>query len=316
MAGGGGTGGTRHGRRAAGAPIEPGSATADFHAHTRRSDGILEPAQLAGEAAAAGIRLLAITDHDSLAAFRELTAGTAPAQPAGLELLPGVEINAVTRSIAPDLPEAELHVLGIGVDPADEAFEAALAAQRDARRRRFVATVARLRQLGLPVDAHLAPDVLDRDDALGRPTLARALVAAGFAESVEDAFRRILGHGMPGYVPRSGLGPVEAIRAIRAAGGLPSLAHFREAPLHLPLLRDLVAEGLGGLETHHASFDEETRGAMRAVALLLGLVETGGTDYHGDLGSYAAARDALVLPEEVARGVRAALSRPAPPDRP
>ena len=136
----------------------------------------------------------------------------------------------------------ELHVLGIGVDPIDDAFEAAIAAQRGARRLRFTATVVRLRDIGVPVDAHLPEGVMESDDALGRPTLARALVAAGHAESVEDAFRRILGHGLPGYVPRTGMGPVEAIRAIRAAGGLASIAHFGEAPQRVPLLREL-AEG-------------------------------------------------------------------------
>ena len=113
------------------------------------------------------------------------------------------------------------------MDPSDDAFEAAIAAQRGARRRRFAATVDRLRELDLAVDAQLPAGVLESDDALGRPTLARALVAAGHAESVERRVPdRILGHGLPGYVPRTGMGPVEAIRAIRAAGGLASLAHF------------------------------------------------------------------------------------------
>jgi predicted metal-dependent phosphoesterase TrpH len=289
-------------------PFEPGDAVADVHTHTRRSDGVLEPRELVDQAAAAGVRLLAIADHDNLAAYRELTALGAAPLPPGLELVPAVEINAVTRGLEVELPEGELHVLGIGVDPGNEAFEALIAAQRGARRQRFTTTVALLRSIGLPVDAHLPANVLESDDALGRPTLARALVAAGHAETVEDAFRRILGHGLPGYVPRSGMGPVEAIRAIREAGGLASLAHFWEAPSRLPLMRELIAEGLDGLETHHRSFDPETRDAMGATARLLGLVETGGTDYHGDLGPYAEAHAGLVMPETVVEGLRAALS--------
>ncbi len=293
-----------------------GTATADVHTHTRRSDGVLEPAELLRQVYAAGVRLFAIADHDNLAAYRELTAPGADPLPDDLALVPAVEINAITRGLDLDLPEGELHVLGIGVDPASEPFEIAIAAQRDARRHRFTATVARLRDIGLPVDAHLDPAIMESDDALGRPTLARALVAAGFAESVEDAFRRVLGHGLPGYVPRTGMGPVEAIHAIRAAGGLAAIAHFAEAPQHLPLMRELIGEGLDGLETHHRSFDAATRDAMAAVAELLGLVETGGTDYHGDLGDYASSHALLVMPDDLVGGLRAALrtrARPALP---
>jgi 3',5'-nucleoside bisphosphate phosphatase len=298
----------RHQPRPDDAPLPAGTAVADVHTHTTRSDGVLEPAELVRQVAAAGVRLFAIADHDNLAAYRELTAPGAAALPAGLELVPAVEINAVTRGLGLELPEGELHVLGIGVDPADEAFEAALAAQRGARRRRFQATLDQLRAAGLPVDAQVAALDLTGDDALGRPTVARALVAAGHAESVEDAFARILGYGLPGYVPRTGLGPVDAIHAIRTAGGLASLAHFPEAPWRASLLRDLIAEGLDGLESHHRSFDAETREAIGTVARGLGLVETGGTDYHGDLGPYADAHAELVMPDALVAGLRAALS--------
>ena len=297
----------RHSPRPNDSPAVAGTARADLHTHTTRSDGVLEPLELVRQAAAAGVRLFAIADHDNLAAFRELTAPGAAPLPAGLELVPAVEINAVTRGLGLDLSEGELHVLGIGVDPADEAFEAALAAQRDARRTRFFATVELLRDIGRPVDAQVSRLDLSGDDALGRPTLARALVAAGFADSVDDAFGRIIGHGRPGYVPRTGLVPVAAIRAIRAAGGLASLAHFPEAPRRVPLLRELIGEGLNGLESHHRSFDEEARRAVGAVARRLNLVETGGTDYHGDLGPYAETHALLVMPESLVAGVRAAI---------
>lgn len=306
----------RHLPRGGDAVFVPGTATADVHTHTTRSDGVLEPRELVRQAAAAGVRLFAIADHDNLAAFRELTAPGADPLPAGMELVPAVEINAVTRGLGLHLAEGEIHVLGIGVDPGDEAFEAALAAQRGARRIRFFATVDRLREIGLAVDAQVAGLDLSGDDALGRPTLARALVAAGFADSVEDAFARIIGHGLPGYVPRTGMGPVEAIRAIRAAGGLASLAHFGEASDQVLLLRELAAEGLDGLESHHRSFDDATRTAVGAVARQLGLVETGGSDYHGDLGPYVETHAELVMPDWLVAGLREALSRTAAPPRP
>lgn len=282
----------------------PNPTTVDLHTHTTRSDGVLEPAELVRQASAAGIRTLAISDHDSIAAYRELT--SSGAVPAGIELIPGVEINALARGI-PNVDE--LHVLGFGMDPDDEAFEAALRRQRTARRVRFERTVERLRELGLPIDEQVASVDLRRDDALGRPTIGRALVAAGHATSVEDAFVRLIGHGAPAYVPREGLGPVEAIRAIRAAGGLPALAHFWDAANQLPLLRSLRDEGLAGLEVHHSSFVPETSAAVAAVADQLGFVPTGGTDYHGDLGPYAEALASVWIPPEVAAAVLRAIGR-------
>ena len=307
-AGTGGGGSARHAPTPADdEPFVPGDAVADVHAHTTRSDGVLTPAELVRQAYVTGVRLFAIADHDNLAGYRELVAPGADPLPTDLTLVPATEINAVTRGLGLDLTEGELHILGIGVDPADEAFEAALASQRGARRTRFFATVDRLRDIGLAIDAQVAALDLTADDALGRPTVARALVAAGFAESVEDAFRRLLAHGQPGYVPRTGLGPVEAIRAIRAAGGLASLAHFWEAPDRVLLLRELMGEGLDGLESHHRSFDEVARDRVSATARALGLVETGGTDYHGDTGPYAMAHAGLVMPDELVAGLRARL---------
>lgn len=306
----------RHAAASDGVPVAPGNAVADVHTHTTRSDGVVEPADLVRQAHDAGVRLFAIADHDNLAAYRELTAPDATPLPDGLELVPAVEINAVTGSLPLDLPEGELHVLGIGVNPQDAAFETAIAAQRSARRRRFSTALERLRSIGMPVDEHLPPGVLESDDALGRPTLARALVAAGHADSVEDAFRRILGTGLPGYVPRTGMNPVEAIRAIRKAGGLASIAHFAQAPRHVDLLRELMGHGLDGLETHHRSFEAETRQAMTELARLLGLVETGGTDYHGDTGSYAEDHARLVMPDVLVSGLRADLAARGWPARP
>lgn len=283
-----------------------GKSIVDLHTHTTRSDGVLEPSVLVGDVAAAGVRYLSITDHDSLAAYRELVAAGDGALPTGLELIPGVEINAISRGIP--LLDGELHILGFGMDAGDETFEAALAGQRDARRTRFQQTVARLAEIGLPIDPQVEWVDLTRDDALGRPTIARALIAAGYADSVEDAFRRLIGWGSPAYVPREGLGPRDAITAIRAAGGLPVLAHFSEAPGAMPLLAELKEIGLGGLEVYYRSFDTGTVTLVADVARRLGLVATGGSDYHGDLMTYAEAHAALDVPPSVADAVRASIA--------
>jgi hypothetical protein len=279
-----------------GGVIPPAPSTIDLHVHTTRSDGVLEPATLVDAAWVAGVRTLALTDHDTLAGYRDVIATSVV--PDGMTLIPGVEINALVPS-GIDLWEAELHILGFGMDPADEAFEATLAAQRDRRRLRFARTVDRLREIGLPIDAQVATLDPTDDDALGRPTIARALMAAGYATSVEDAFSRLIGYGNPAYIRREGLGPAEAIAAIRAAGGLPVLAHFREAPSRPEVIDELVEAGLAGLEVYYRSFDADTVAAVEAVATGRGLLATGGTDYHGDLGPYAESHAMLWVPPEV-----------------
>lgn len=284
----------------------PGPSTVDLHTHTLRSDGVLEPAALVAEVAAAGVRLLAITDHDDLSAYRELTGSGAPALPAGLVLLSGVEINCLTVGL-PELWESELHILGLGVDPTDDILEATLAEQRNQRRIRFARTLERLRELDLSVDDLAAELDPTETAALGRPTVARLLRAKGHVTSVEDGFARLLGRGRPAYVPREGIGPVEAIAAIRAAGGLAVLAHFSEAPDRRPIIRELQAAGLGGLEVFYRTFDRATLAGVALVAAELGLVPTGGSDYHGDTGTYAAAHAELWVPPEVGERIIAVL---------
>jgi predicted metal-dependent phosphoesterase TrpH len=280
----------------------------DLHTHTCRSDGLRTPAELARDAAAAGIRLLAITDHDTLAGVRELHA--AGGVPAGLEVIPGIELNSVLAEGSAE-GESEVHILGLGVDPGDEELEAALAQQRERRRARFELMVARLRQLGMAIDGALERQQEARattdEDALGRPTIARALIACGYATSVEDAFEKHLSKGRPAYVPRLGLDAVESIRAIRRAGGLASLAHFAEAPRQLGFVRDLMDAGLNGLEVYYRSYDQGTVGLLRDVAGRLGLVMTGGSDYHGDRERYAEAHAQLFVPDAAEAQLRAGL---------
>jgi predicted metal-dependent phosphoesterase TrpH len=302
------------GRRAPaeGRLVPPTPTHADFHAHTVRSDGLLLPGELAVAAAAAGIRTLAIADHDTLAGYREVVAPGAAPVPSGLRVIPAVEINATARDIA-DLPDDELHFVGLEVDPGDDALDALLDRQRGARRRRFERMLQRLREIGMPVDAQL--EGMDRSDeeSLGRPTIARALVEAGWAADVQDAFARFVGHGKPGYVRREGMGPVEALAAIRAAGGLPVLAHFSAAPRLPGVVDEMIAAGLRGIEVHHRSFSAATVAAMREVATRHRLVASGGTDYHGDEGTYAEAVAETWVPDDVADRLLALLAsgRPA-----
>jgi predicted metal-dependent phosphoesterase TrpH len=293
---------------AAGTPVRPpGPSPVDYHAHTTRSDGVLEPADLVAAAAAEGVRSFAITDHDNLAAPRELAA-TPGAIPDGMELIAGVEINTVTEYARRGW-RGELHILGLGVDPTDDAFEAVLAAQRERRRDRYERTLIQLRRAGMPIDDVAAALPPDERAALGRPTVARLLVAKGYATSVDDAFARIIGWGMPGYVPRDGIGPREAIAAIRAAGGLAVLAHTADAADREIAILGLRDAGLGGLEVHYRRYDADTVASVGAVATRLHLVPTGGTDYHGDRETYAQAHAETWVPMTDAEAVHAALEQ-------
>ncbi len=287
-------------------PVPAAPATIDLHTHTTRSDGLLEPPALVAAVAATGVRLLAITDHDTLAGVREVLA--AGSLPTGLELLAGIELNAVTNR--PDLQESEVHILGLGVDPDDDGLETTLSLQRDRRRVRFELMVAQLAAIGYPIDDAL--EVLPAtgaDDALGRPRAARAMIEKGYVGSVEEAFDRYLSRGRPGYVPREGLGPIEAIRAIKAAGGLAALAHFSDAPNRPDVIHELQEAGLDGLEVYYRTFDARTVAAMMNFAARTRLVATGGSDYHGDRETYGEAHAGLDVPPEVADRVRAALGR-------
>jgi predicted metal-dependent phosphoesterase TrpH len=286
--------------------VPPHPSRVDLHTHSSRSDGVLEPTALVEAAAAAGVRCLALADHDTLAGVRELCAPGE--QPLALELLPAVEINSVATGID-RLWEGELHILGLGVDPSDDAFEATLSRQRNGRAHRFELMLERLRVLGLGVDAYLPLEGTVAGTALGRPTIARALVAAGHASNVDDAMRRLLARGRPAYVQRQGLGPREAIAAITAAGGLPTLAHFPDARDRMDLVRELIEAGLRGLEVHYRRFDAETVAEMEALARKLRLVPTGGSDYHGDGETYAEAHATIFVPEEDATLVFASLGQ-------
>jgi predicted metal-dependent phosphoesterase TrpH len=285
----------------------------DLHCHTSRSDGVLPPLALYEQLRAAGMRLVAISDHDTLDGYRELRAAGLgeTVSGAGPQLVAAVEINSIADEF-PDLWEAELHILGFGVDPDDPAFETLLAAQRQARRVRILEMIERLRSLGMPIDEQL-PVTLPADvSSAGRPHLARALVMAGHAASVDEAMNGVLARGAPGFVPRRGIGPRVAIEAIRAAGGIASLAHFPGAPERLDVIDRLQDWGLAALEVHYAAFDPETVERMAAFAEVRGLLATGGSDYHGDTMSYAQAQAFTYVPDAVGDRLLEALATARP----
>jgi predicted metal-dependent phosphoesterase TrpH len=248
-------------------------AWVDLHAHTNVSDGTLSPTALVEAAARAGLAAIAVTDHDHVGA---LPAARDAGVRLGVDVVTGIELSV-------DGPHGEIHLLGYLFDERDPRLLARLSELRDARERRGDAIVERLRALGLPitrddVQAEVGPGAT----SLGRPHVARALMRKGAVASVQEAFDLYLAEGRSAYVPKARLSPREAIALVHGAGGLAVLAHpvtLRDADA---TARELAALGLDGIEVVHSKHREVERARFAALAEELGLVQTGGSDFHGD----------------------------------
>ena len=289
----------------------------DLHCHTNRSDGVLTPEALVRAMTDCGIDAAAISDHDTLAGYRALraaglTAGVGGAS--GPRLIPAVEINSIADraliELGVELEEGELHILGYGVDPDDQAFELKLAGQRDARMARLHMIIDKLRELNVPIDEQIAP-ALASEEAVGRPHIARAMVAAGYVETVQEAFDKWIDRNGPAYVPRQGMKSRDAIDAIIDAHGIPVLAHYPAAPEQPTLVKLVTDWGIRGLEVYYRRFSPETVAAMEELSGELGLLATGGSDYHGDTGSYAEAMRTTFVPRAMADRLMAAIEETA-----
>ncbi len=245
----------------------------DLHLHTNASDGRCSPAELVARAAAAGLSVISVVDHDTFAAQPEVDAAAAAA---GLRTLPGIEITSVWQGL-------DVHVLGYYLDPASPDLERFLTAQRDDRIRRVREILERLQGLGCAVDLEqvLAPAGQRVPHAVGRPLVARALVERGYVADIQDAFDRYLRAGQPAFVPRIGPTPPEVARRIVAAGGIASLAHPGLLN-HDELIPGLVSAGMQAIEVYHPDHGVETVARYRAIADRHGLAVTGGSDYHAE----------------------------------
>jgi len=281
---------------------------ADLHLHSTCSDGLLRPAELAAEVAAAGIAVASLTDHDTLEGWPEFEAAC---REHGVVAVPGVEIS--TRH-----PTAgERHVLGYGVDPGCPALGRTLERSRSARRDRAAAIVDVLRDLGVP----LALEAVLEEAAgasVGRPHVADALVRAGLAGSRQEAFERWLGDGRPAALPRRDLAFGEAVALVHEAGGVAVLAHPSRTA-DVAALPAFVAAGLDGLEAWHPSLSEADRALLAGVARQHRLLLTGGSDNHGDAKGLEVMRSCRV-PGHVARDLETRLrehpGRPSTRSRP
>jgi predicted metal-dependent phosphoesterase TrpH len=262
------------------AAIHRVSSTIDLHTHTTASDGTVEPEKLVMRAGILGIKILAITDHDT-------TAGLAPALAAarryGVTVIPGIELSAYEDG-------RKVHILGYFIDSHNHQLQNQLEIQQVSRVERAQAMIEKLRNLGFPIAWSRVVEIA-RHKAIGRPHIAQALVEVGHAQSMKEAFEQLIGEHSPGYVRRQCLlSPERAIQLILDAGGLPVLAHPVSVNgtghvgsvmliRHLPFY---IGAGLIGLEAYYNGYSQRLSFCLGAVAKVLKLVPTGGSDFHGD----------------------------------
>jgi predicted metal-dependent phosphoesterase TrpH len=252
----------------------------DLHTHSTASDGTDSPAGLVRTAAAAGVDVVALTDHDTTAGW----ADAAAALPPGVRLVRGAEFSCVSPTGRGD-GRVSVHLLGYLFDPAHPAIvaeHARLQAERVERLRRMIGKMA---ADGYPVDVDTVFAQLPDGASAGRPHLARALVAAGVVGSVNEAFAELLYTGSPYYVPKADTPAVAAVEMVRAAGGVAVFAHplarRRGRVVEPSVIVDLAAAGLAGVEVDHPDHAAEDRQLLRGLAADVGLVTTGSSDYHG-----------------------------------
>jgi predicted metal-dependent phosphoesterase TrpH len=255
----------------------------DLHAHTNHSDGKDTPTELVQNAAKVGIKILAITDHDTVSGWDEAITA---AQSHGLGLIPGIEVS--TRAVTPSGHGVSVHMLAYLPDPNNQALITALNRTKESRMVRAREMVARLSK-DYPIDFELVLSQLPQGSTIGRPAIADALVEAGIVPTRSDAFTSILHRSSPYYVSEKSLDTIEAITLIRQAGGVSVMAHplidfppgAKREDLPRAHFETLIEAGLNGLEVDHRAVPNVAKAWLRDLALKHNLIVTGSSDYHG-----------------------------------
>jgi 3',5'-nucleoside bisphosphate phosphatase len=250
------------------APESSAERFVDLHMHSTASDGLLAPAAVVAAAHGAGLTAIALTDHDTLDGVAEARAA---GEALGVRVITGVELSAHEG-------DRELHVLGLHLTRLG-ALEDRLVALRATRRTRAAQIVEKLRALGFPIEL----DAVWReagDGAVGRPHIARVLIANGWVKDHRDAFDRLIGSGRPAYVPKQRLPLTEAVQMLREAGGLAIIAHPGSdgSRSRLEMYKRI---GFDGVEVRHPSHSVEDIARLGTLADYLGMVPSGGSDWHG-----------------------------------
>jgi len=273
----------------------------DLHLHTTYSDGSLSPRETVEEAARQDVRLIAITDHDELGGIPEARAAGAAL---GVTVISGVEINT-------DVGREDIHILGYGFPPDAPVLRETLATLRAGRLERTRKILARLRELGLPLELERVLDIAGHG-SIGRPHVAQALVEAGYVENREQAFDRLIGRKCRAYVPRAPYRPEDAVAVIHRAGGIASLAHPGKLGDPVRFIRKLKDAGLDALEAYHSDHSPMITERILRWAEHYGLAVTGGTDSHGPHSARGVPIGAVNVPDAVGEQVLEMIRRVPP----
>ena len=251
----------------------------DLHLHTQASDGTLSPTQLVNLCAERGLKVIAISDHDSTEGLSE--AYTAVQEYPGVEIIPAIELST-------DVPGSEIHILGYFINTSDSAFQHTLKRFREGRYERGRLMVEKLVELGYSITWERVQEIAD-DAAIGRPHIASAIVEAGYFEYSKDVFDSLIGRNGPAYVERAKLTPEDAIAMLRENGAVPVMAHPTYSAVKSDrgdvqsleeTLAHLQAHGLEGVEVFYGDYTREQVAYLKGIADNLGLIPCGGSDYH------------------------------------
>lgn len=247
----------------------------DLHVHTLASDGSDAPAEVVRKAAELGLRAVAVTDHDTFAGLPEAIGAGARY---GVEVVPGVELSTIYDGV-------EVHVLGYYMDAGHPRLRAMMARATAERNARNETMVQRLHDAGYPITMDALHAEFPGQTMLGRPHISEYLMRRGYVASVQDGMKNLLGRGKPFYVARYNIPLEESVETLRAAGGLPVVAHlfkYRYTPEQRTAMVDAAtAAGAVGLEAMYTNYTPEQEQTVRVLAAERGLLCTGGTDYHG-----------------------------------
>lgn len=274
--------------------------TVDLHIHSTASDGSLSPQEIVAQAISLGLRAIAITDHDTMAGVRAILL---PDGPKDVHVLSGVELSAVPPE--PFVTTGSFHILGYGMRLDDPALNEALARVQQDRDDRNPKIIARLVELGIDITMdEVREESMGR--LAGRPHMARVLVNKGYVSTIKEAFDRFLAKGRPAFVEKARLGCAKALALINRAGGVAVLAHPVSLGMDQKTLGALLAAmkemGLSGLEVYYPDHEPEQTRVYGDLAERLGLMITGGSDFHGSFKTdirMGSGRGSLCVPFQV-----------------
>jgi predicted metal-dependent phosphoesterase TrpH len=272
----------------------------DLHMHTIYSDGSVRPEDLVQLALDNKLEAISITDHDTT---ESLSYAQKAAEGHALELIPGIEINTVWQ-------EKEVHILGYYIDPENESLKEVIRNHRQSRVTQIQEMAMKLKTKGrINIRYEDITKHANSEGSLGRPHVARAIVEKGGAHTISQAFSRFLSPHCETYVRRKTMTPHEAVEAIHDSGGIAVIAHPGESETTEVLAQELMNYGLRGLEAYHRSHSPALIEHHCTLAERLGLIVTGGTDFHGTTDAYAKSLNRLHIPPSLYRELHAERER-------